>query len=54
MRTTGSRSNILLCKCAGKEPSDDGEVAAFIVGGDNDGVLFFGGHDGMMVNSKRA
>lgn len=40
------RGDILLCESAVKQPGDDGEVAALIVGWENDGVfvLWNGGH----------
>ena len=35
-------AHLLLYKRTGEEPGDDGEIAAFIVGGKNDGVFFLG------------
>lgn len=41
---------IVFCKGAGEEPDYDGEVAALVVGGEDDAVLFFGCHSGAGEN----
>ena len=43
----------LSCECLLEEPADYGEVAAFVVGGEDDRVLFFGRH-GEIVDGRTA
>lgn len=41
---------LLFCKGLCDEPGDDGEVLAFVVGGEEDGVFVLGGrHDGSLL-----
>ena len=42
-RCVGSM-DVLFCEGAGEEPGDDWEIAAFIVGGENDRIFFLGRH----------
>ena len=46
----GFRGNVqegdrLSCESSLEEPADYGEIAALIVGGEDNGEFFFGGHD---------